>query len=264
MPNSCLAADPTIRIAGAISLWSVQLIMQLRVYILFNRSRKIAIFNGVFFVISVAAFLLILILNAFRRKGMIAAFVGLPLKGCPAINGGLEWSLWVPAMLFEFNLFGFAIYKSIVSVAARTKLNDRPSLVSILLNENILYFFVVAFVLFINNLMVIKATGIPWFGLAPFHAAVGITVCRMLIHLRKFAFESLENGSNAIESLPDIRFTGSTVLEDIRSNSHSSANTEVFHDIESDGASDRTIIQAQSSEPQAGPSRRITTERDVP
>jgi len=44
------------------------------------------------------------------------------------------------AMLFEFVLFGFAIYKSIVSRSANMKINQRSTLSRILLNENIVYF----------------------------------------------------------------------------------------------------------------------------
>jgi hypothetical protein len=34
--------DPTIRILGAISLWSIEVIMQLRVYALFDCSKKVS------------------------------------------------------------------------------------------------------------------------------------------------------------------------------------------------------------------------------
>jgi hypothetical protein len=34
--------DPTIRVVGAISLWAIEIVMQLRVYALFNCSRKVS------------------------------------------------------------------------------------------------------------------------------------------------------------------------------------------------------------------------------
>lgn len=37
----CLAINPTTRIIGAISLWSVEIIMQLRIYALFQSSKKV-------------------------------------------------------------------------------------------------------------------------------------------------------------------------------------------------------------------------------
>ena len=52
-------------------------------------------------------------------------------------------------------LFSFAIYRATLSIAARTRLNNRLSLTTILINENIFYFCVVSWVLIFNNLMVI-------------------------------------------------------------------------------------------------------------
>ena len=138
-------------------------------------------------------------------------------------------------------MFSFAIYRAAVSISARTRLNDRPSLTAILIHENIFYFCVVSWVLIFNNLMVIVSiyyiwfniifkltsqltcskgkTNIPWFGFgsvklymhapcprnssceniyrSPFHAAVGIATCRMLMHLRKFAKHELDGQGNA-------------------------------------------------------------------
>ena len=50
-----------------------------------------------------------------------------------------------PATLFEFVLFGMAVYKTIVSSSAKMKVNGRRSLAAILLHGNIVYFFLYAF-----------------------------------------------------------------------------------------------------------------------
>ncbi|KAF8963229.1 hypothetical protein BDZ97DRAFT_1821153 [Flammula alnicola] len=189
----CVAADPTTRLVGAVSLWSVEIIMQLRIYILYNRSKRVALFNGVLFLTSIGLFLWLVIVNAVRRSNVLRGSIAkLPLPGCPTVNGGTEWAQWIPATAFEGVLFGFALYRAAMSVAARTKLNQRLSLTAILIHENILYFLVVSCILVLNNLMVVGATRIPWFGFGPFHAAVGIATCRMLIHLRKFAIKNLD------------------------------------------------------------------------
>lgn len=57
---------------------------------------QVALLNGVMFFVSTIAFLVMTIINALRRKKAISSFVGLPLKGCPVINGGIEWALWIP------------------------------------------------------------------------------------------------------------------------------------------------------------------------
>jgi hypothetical protein len=202
----CLASHPTIRFVGAISLWSVEIIMQLRIYALFNRSKKVALFNGILFLISVGLFLWILIVNSYSRKAVIAPFAKVPLIGCPVVSGGDQWSIWVPATVYEFVLFGFALYKAATSSTAGIKLNNRPSLTAVLLLQNILYFLIIGCILIFNILMVVGTTQIPWFGFGPFHASMGIATSRMLIHLRKFSSKALEGESDT--SPQEIRFIG--------------------------------------------------------
>lgn len=44
MPGtSCLGMDPTIRVIGAVSLWSIEIIMQLRIYALYEGNKKVSI-----------------------------------------------------------------------------------------------------------------------------------------------------------------------------------------------------------------------------
>jgi len=178
--------------AGAISLWSVEVVMQMRIYILYKRNKGIALFNGITFALSILFFIWVMVQNTIERSVIMAQVVQLPRTGCPSINGGSQWAQWVPATGFEMILFAFALAKCFISSSARTKLNERLSLTSVLLRENILYFFAVTSVLIFNNLMVVGATKIPWFGFGPFHAALGIATSRMLIHLRKFSLENLE------------------------------------------------------------------------
>ncbi|RXW17002.1 hypothetical protein EST38_g8845 [Candolleomyces aberdarensis] len=183
-PSRCVATDPIVRILGAISLWAVEIIMQLRIHALYNRSRKASEamldFEFLFTIL-----LVIMVQGAMRRSAMIASAIRLPLPGCPAINGGIQWSLWVPAMLFEIVLFGFALYKSARSLTVRMPLQDRPSLTTILLEDNILYFFGISTLLVLLNIMSVGTTLLPWFSFGPFHAGVGIMTTHMLMHLRK-------------------------------------------------------------------------------
>ncbi|KAF9466256.1 hypothetical protein BDZ94DRAFT_1319532 [Collybia nuda] len=181
----CVAMDSIIRIVGAISLWSVEIIMQLRIYALFKSSKKVAFINFVLFLGSIAGFLWVLIFNAVRRKAIIKDAVRLPLPGCPSIHVGIEWIQWIPATVFEAVLFCWALYKTGETAAIRARVGDRVSLYSLLLRDNIFYFFAVTCLLIFNNLMVVGSTGIPWFSYSPFHAAIGILTTRMLLNLSK-------------------------------------------------------------------------------
>jgi len=207
----CVLIDPVTRLAGAISLWVVEIYMQLRIFALYNRSRKVAIFNAVVFIISIGLFIWLMVLNALRRAAMIAPAIHLPLPGCPTINGGLQWALWIPPSIFELLLFGFALQKAVASSAARIKLNGRFSLTAVLLGDNILYFINITILLILNNLMAVSATHIPWFGMAPFHALLGIATSRIMITFYKFAenasipFPTDEESSRPLDFLRSIQ-----------------------------------------------------------
>ena len=102
--------DPTIRAVGALSLWSVEIVMQLRIYALFGRSKRIAIYNGVLFLASIAVFIWVMVFSAQHRWLTVSRTASkYRLPGCPAINGGIRWAVWVPGTLVLFRLvhFGF-------------------------------------------------------------------------------------------------------------------------------------------------------------
>ncbi|KAJ7738977.1 hypothetical protein B0H16DRAFT_1569397 [Mycena metata] len=183
--NLCVAMDTIIRVVGAVSLWSVEIIMQLRVYALYSCSKRIAAINLVLFAGSIVGFMWILIYNHSRRAGVIANVIHLPLPGCPSVHSGIEWAQWVPATIYEGILFGFALYKTFESTLTSLRKDGTLSIYTLLLRDNILYFFGITALLVFNNLMVVNVTHIPWFSYGPFHAAVGIMTSRMLINLRK-------------------------------------------------------------------------------
>ncbi|KAJ6489079.1 hypothetical protein C8R45DRAFT_1143572 [Mycena sanguinolenta] len=183
--NLCVAMDTVIRVVGAVSLWSVEIIMQLRIYALYGCSRRIAALNLILFAGSIAGFMWILIYNHSRRASVIASVIHLNLPGCPSVHSGIEWAQWVPATAYEGILFGFALYRTLESSLSSFRKAGLMSVYTMLLRDNTLYFVGIAAILVFNNLMVVRVTHIPWFSYGPFHAAVGIMTSRMLINLRK-------------------------------------------------------------------------------
>ncbi|KAJ7092886.1 hypothetical protein B0H15DRAFT_972576, partial [Mycena belliarum] len=198
--NLCVAMDTIIRVVGAASLWSVEIIMQLRVYALYGCSKRIAALNIALFAASVAAFVWILVHNQARRAAVIAGIIHLELPGCPAVHTGIEWAQWVPATIFEGILFGFALFKTCETALLSRRTDAKLPLYTVLLRDNILYFFGIAVLLVFNNLMVVSVTRIPWFSYGPFHAAMGIMTSRMLLNLRRAASQD----TVALSSLADL------------------------------------------------------------
>ncbi|KAK6981548.1 UBA-e1-C domain-containing protein [Favolaschia claudopus] len=207
--NVCIAMDTIIRIVGAVSLWSVEIIMQLRIYALFECSKPIAFLNLTLFAGSIAGFMWILVHNHSRRASVIADVIDLPLPGCPSVHSGIEWAQWVPATIFEGILFSFALFKTFERTVSALRKEGKVRLYRILLRDNILYFFGVAALLVFNN----SVTHIPWFSYGPFHAAVGIMTSRMLINLRKVTSKSLMISAGRLgEDGETLRFTDSSTL----------------------------------------------------
>ncbi|TEB18586.1 hypothetical protein FA13DRAFT_1745593 [Coprinellus micaceus] len=213
----CLIMDPTIRVVGAISLWAIEIVMQLRVYALFNCSRKVAIFNGALFTLSIAAFVVLLVRGSIGRAEIIADAMRFPLLGCPAINHGPgKWAQWIPATVFEVFLLGFVVYKSIGALSMRAHLKVRASL-----NEDygpprtkqphdnevhpVVWLRVRSD---LRHLIVRRSSHL--FHRRPFHAAMGIMTTRMLMHLKKTATKA-----QFYDELPFSQCKVDTVLIDL-------------------------------------------------
>ncbi|KAJ8522144.1 hypothetical protein ONZ45_g1221 [Pleurotus djamor] len=159
----CLAINPTTRIVGAISLWSVEVIMQLRIYALFESNKKVAALNGVLFIFSIAGFIYVLVHNVLRTSALLEDAVHLPLPGCPSVHLDTEWAQWVPATAYEGVLFCFAVYKAASHTATTFQGGRRISLYALLIRDNLLYFFTISGILVFTNLMAVGITRIPWF-----------------------------------------------------------------------------------------------------
>lgn len=179
--TSCVVFSILLRVAGGIAVWAVEIFMQLRIYALFGCSRKIAVFNAVVFLSSVLSSLGIIIYDGVQRKELIAYAEHLPLPGCPDVNGGIQWAEWVPTTIYELILCSFALFK----LFQRRDWEEyrTVSTFNILINDNMLYFSGVTFVLVLNGLMVAGQTHIPWFSLGPFYASLGIMTSRLVFHL---------------------------------------------------------------------------------
>ncbi|KAK0457067.1 uncharacterized protein EV420DRAFT_1644216 [Desarmillaria tabescens] len=209
--NLCVAAYTIISVFGAISLWSVEIVMQLRVYVLFTCSKRVAVINGILFACSVVGFLWISAKNAEQQKALITDAIHLPLLGCPIVHPKIERAQWVPgskviafkAANYESVLFGFAIYKSFESMMDRMRRgHSRDTLRSILLRDNTLYFLGISCLLVFNNLMIVGVDKLPRFSYGPFHAALGVLTTRMLLNLHNAASSRVEVSSTGWD-VPD-------------------------------------------------------------
>lgn len=178
---SCVAMTPVTRIVGAISLWSVEIIMQLRIYALYGCSRKARPFS----VNSSLLVLDLLTVHARSPPSMPLRFSDPSLGSCTSsyitpftnallsrmrsstrslvvpsfnpssngFNGFLvrQLSLQIheccihtsgaPATIYEGLLFFWAVYKAVESAVQLKQKNGRRSMFSLILVDNLVYFF---------------------------------------------------------------------------------------------------------------------------
>ncbi|KAI5828236.1 hypothetical protein K523DRAFT_244942 [Schizophyllum commune Tattone D] len=186
-PMLCIIMDPVDRLSGAVLLWSVEIIMQLRIYAIYERSAKVAYVNILLFLISIAGFFYVLITNVLLREDAIKHVLDLPLMGCPAIQTATEWAQWLPATIFEGILFGFVLYRSFRINFRNLRAGRGVSLYEVIIKDQIRYWVGISTLLVLCNLMVVGTTKIPWFGFGPFHAGLGVSTTRMLLNIREAA-----------------------------------------------------------------------------
>lgn len=127
-----------------VSVWATQIIMQLRIYAMYRKSKKILVFTGVFFVLEIAAICTVLVLNFDHSLTYTNQPIpGLQMCATSTINESFT-AIYVPVFCFELLLFILAI-----SVVFKHMKNTHTiagkrihSTMATLLKYNTIYFFV--------------------------------------------------------------------------------------------------------------------------
>lgn len=103
---------------------------------------------------------------------------------CSLSRSEYEWAQWLPATAYEVWLFGWAIVKSYL-LRTQFGVQDRPSLMNIVLKGNMLWFVGVTGLLLINTLMCSRYNDLPWIGYGPFHAGTSILTSYAMLSMLK-------------------------------------------------------------------------------
>lgn len=133
--------------------------LQLRVYAMYNRSRRMLLFLVILFVATFSAMYAISIKIMLKEKGtcfrtstsaetdIIILFTGLfvdvgdDLYICtPRSLPDIYAEIWVPMLVHEAILFGLAIYKGLQSLRSRNSENPSSRLTLFLVKDSALYF----------------------------------------------------------------------------------------------------------------------------
>ncbi|KDQ60217.1 hypothetical protein JAAARDRAFT_32592 [Jaapia argillacea MUCL 33604] len=145
--------------ASTLIVWLVQILMQFRIYALYDRSRLISILLLSCFFIQAVVIAVFLVFDF--RELEVTATPAPAIKFCTIARApSFLYGLWIPIMTFESILFALALYKS--ACRFRSTVPDGwtgVSLLDVMIRDSVLYFFV-TFAAYLMNAVV-------WFALPP-------------------------------------------------------------------------------------------------
>ncbi|KAI0362681.1 hypothetical protein OH77DRAFT_1389540 [Trametes cingulata] len=176
--------------AGSLMMWSVHVILQLRIYAMYRRNKRLAIFNIAFFVAEI-----ITILIVYNYGISIGTTLATPpgLTGCYGITTSFLFSIWLPALAFDMWLVVLALWKAVERSRDGVVVNgEQLDLLAVLIRDNVIYFIVIALGLLANTIMWFAAPdGLAAAAVPISHASMIISGSRLLLNLFEAFHRSL-------------------------------------------------------------------------
>ncbi|KAI0362679.1 hypothetical protein OH77DRAFT_1389092 [Trametes cingulata] len=178
---------------NAVMMFTIHVILQLRIYAMYNRNKKLAIFNLIFFILEYGSS------SAVYNYGIsIGTTLPTPpgLTGCYGITTSFLFTIWLPALAFELWLVFLAIWKACQRHRDRFAVNgQRLDLLSVLIRDNVIYFVVIAIGLLVNTIMWTAAPpGLASVAVPLSHTSMIISGSRLLLNLFEAHERTLRSG----------------------------------------------------------------------
>jgi len=167
--------------SGLFTFALAQMILQLRLYALYGKSKKLLLFMGICFLTAIATSSTLL---AFSFVPVIVPSHVIPgMPFCTPVGDlHLFWTIWIPLLAMEGLLCGLAVYRG-VSLYRLHGTTFR--LVEFLVRDSVLYFVIIFVVYFTNTLVFIFAPEPFWECTAIFTVAIASTMAsRLLLNVR--------------------------------------------------------------------------------
>jgi len=164
-----------------------EIVLQLRIYAMYGRSKKIALLLITGFSLSVVATLIILIKLFLSDQVMNALIPGVRPLFCTLNVPPFWWSFWIPTITFELLLFGLALYKGYESLCSQASIGwSGKTTLDILIQDSIFYFLVV-FSVYVINLILWTTGGIKFAPIVLVYtvAMPSIMSQRLLLNIRR-------------------------------------------------------------------------------
>lgn len=175
--------------SGVFTFALAQMILQLRLYALYGKSKKLLIFMGGCFFIAIATSATLL---GFAFVPVVVPSHVIPgVPFCTPIGDvHLFWTIWIPLLAMEAMLCGLAVYRGI----SLYRLHGTTfRLVEFLVRDSVFYFIIIFVVYFTNTLVFVFAAEAIWECTAIFTVAIASTMAnRLLLNVREMAHSNDE------------------------------------------------------------------------
>ncbi|KAI0634233.1 hypothetical protein C8Q77DRAFT_1055851 [Trametes polyzona] len=170
--------------AGSLMLYSVEVILQLRIYAMYHKNKWLALFNAAFFLAEI-----IVMLTVYNYGISVGTTLATPegLTGCYGITTSYLFSIWLPGLAFEMWLVVLAIWKAIERARSGIVVNgQRLDLLALLIRDKCVFFslFEIALGLLTNTVMWFAAPdGLAASAVSMSHASMIVSGTRLLLNL---------------------------------------------------------------------------------
>ncbi|KAH8116644.1 hypothetical protein DFH11DRAFT_1223714 [Phellopilus nigrolimitatus] len=180
-------------IIGIIMCTITEMTLQLRIYAMYNKSRKILLLFTTTLIITVVADVVIAAMVVKKEKPVILNFGSDPsMRACwPADSPSFFWAYWTPALANESLLFGLALYKGIQNLRVFGTESSMSRLLTLLVRDSVLYFFVVFSFFFMAQIIwIVKGQTYMEVPSGFAMAIEAIMIQRLLLNLREDGSDS--------------------------------------------------------------------------
>ncbi|KZV89879.1 hypothetical protein EXIGLDRAFT_750930 [Exidia glandulosa HHB12029] len=201
--------DPIFSGIGVvIIIVAVQLILQLRIYAMYNRCRPLLYINGIFFVMEIASALALMF--TLLGQGTSIPTPNWIIGSCYGTHPPTIWMIWIPPLIYESYLAALAILKIINE--PHPPIPGQRSLLSILVRDSVIYFVFVVSLVAVNAVVFAYKPNVPGVAISGLvDAASSIGGTRMIISIRKAAWSTPDlptitppNSMETEEGVPDV------------------------------------------------------------
>ncbi|KAF8432998.1 hypothetical protein L210DRAFT_3557298 [Boletus edulis BED1] len=176
---------------GSLILFTVEVVLQLRIFAMYNKNKTLATVNLVFFAMEIIA--MMTIYNIGIRSGTTLATPA-GITGCWGFTTKYLFSIWFPGLAFECWLAGLAVWKAVDRSRKGVMVNgQKVDLLALLIRDSVIYFLLIAAGLASNAFIWLTSTSVVVSIVVPIaHASMIVGGSRLFLNLREAYYVSID------------------------------------------------------------------------